>query len=304
MSHRAKSMAAIVIGAALLLAAPASAWHTAGHHILAEAAVKALPDEIPAFFRQGAATVAHGSVDPDVMKLRQTPQLRSAEEPEHYIDMELLQGRPLPATRYEFIKLCQELGVEPNKMGTLPYAVVEGTQRLTVAFAEHRRWPDNPHIKAKCLLYAGLLAHYSCDLAMPLHVTVHFDGQAPVEGKTFGRSPHTGIHAKVDHLVEQLALDPMAIAKDAKVVKFDDLMPAVLAEIEKSYALIEKVYELEPQLPGPEVNKGAIAQPVVAFANERARAAASFTASLYATAWAKSADLKLPEWHAREEEEK
>ena len=85
------------------------AWHDEGHYYSAMAAVEALPDDVPAFFRDGAAVVAHGSIDPDVAKHRAAPQLRETEEPEHYLDLELLQGRPLPQTRNEYRALCAEM---------------------------------------------------------------------------------------------------------------------------------------------------------------------------------------------------
>ena len=58
------------------------AWLMGGHHTLTLASVQALPDEAPAFFRAGASTVAHMSVDPDVAKHRGTPNVRAAEYPE------------------------------------------------------------------------------------------------------------------------------------------------------------------------------------------------------------------------------
>src|SRR5581483_6890740 len=95
-----------------------------------------------------------------------------AEGPEHYLDSELLKDRPLPPTRYRFIALCAELNLDPSKVGLVPYAIAEGTERLAIAFAEHRKWPQNPYIQQKALVYAGRLAHYSCDLCMPLHTTI------------------------------------------------------------------------------------------------------------------------------------
>ena len=65
----------------LLGAASAAAWLTPGHRRVAIDAVAALPAEFPAFFRAGAATVGHLSVDPDLHKNPGTPELRSARSP-------------------------------------------------------------------------------------------------------------------------------------------------------------------------------------------------------------------------------
>jgi hypothetical protein len=277
--------------------APGWSWWPAGHGIIAHGAVLALPQEVPPFFRSGGDLIAHCSFDPDVAKNRQTPNVRDAEEPEHYIDYELLQGRPLPPTRYQYLKLCGEAKLDPEKVGTAPYAVAEWTERLTVALAEHRKWPENPSIRTKCLVYAGFLAHYAGDLCQPLHCTVHHDGRA----KPDGSSPRTGIHQKVDALIEKLDLKPEHLAGNQKVEAFDNLMPAIVKEIELSRSLIDHVYELEQKLPPAE---GALtaAPPaeVGAFTVERGRASTRFLASLYLTAWKKSAGITLPPWLKRE----
>ena len=176
------------------------AWHQQEHQFITAAVQRILPDDVPGWFVAGVpGLAAHCSVDPDVFKSRGTPHLRDAEAPEHYLDLELLGGTKLPKTRYTYLALCAKKGVAPEKAGLLPYAVIEWTQRLTLAFAEHRKWPDDPHIRAKCLVYASNLAHYAADLCQPLHTTIHFDGRAD-EG---GSSPRTGIHQKVDGLLHK-----------------------------------------------------------------------------------------------------
>ena len=127
----------------LLVGSTCRAWWSGGHGILTHAAVESVPDEIPEFFRSGGGMIAHCAFDPDVSKNRGTPVVASSEHSEHYIDLELLQGRSLPKNRYEFTQLCTELGIRPEKVGLVPYAVAEWAERLAVAFAEHRKWPDN-----------------------------------------------------------------------------------------------------------------------------------------------------------------
>ena len=50
--------------------------------------------------------------------------LRDAEVLDHYLDIELISEEPLPKTRYGFIALCAQKGVNPEKADRLPYAVV------------------------------------------------------------------------------------------------------------------------------------------------------------------------------------
>jgi hypothetical protein len=229
-----------------------------------------------------------------LFKNRATGNLNDAEYGEHYIDWELLKGLPLPPTRNEFLQLCAREKLEPKKVGLLPYAIAEWTERLAVAFAEHRKWPENPHVRTRCLVYAGNLSHYTADLCMPLHTTIDFDGRARPDGS----SPRSGIHAKVDSLVEKLALKPADLANDQSVAPAEALLPVIVKEIHRSRAMIDRTYELEAKLP-PERGDWTPTPEVRAFARERARAATRFTASMYLTAWRKSAGITLPPWLER-----
>ena len=72
---------AVVAG---LVAVPAQAWWGDGHGILTEGAVQALPEDVPAFFRQGGNIASHTVFDPDLFKNRGAPLLSHAEHGEHY----------------------------------------------------------------------------------------------------------------------------------------------------------------------------------------------------------------------------
>lgn len=296
-SHAARWLILPAIAALLLGPANLLAWHGKGHHLIVVEAVAAIDkDQMPAFFLAGAGQIAHCALDPDTFtKPMGPPQLYDAEAPEHFLDVEKLQGQKLPPLRYDYLLLCEKSNLDPRRVGLLPYAISDWTQKLTVAFAEHRQWPDNPYIQQKCLVYAGLMSHYAGDLGQPLHTTIHYDGRARADTS----SPRSGIHNKVDALVGKLALDPLAAAKDLKPAAFDDLMVGILAEFAASHALVDRVYELEPQIPAFEEKLDANS-PVAQFTAERLNACARFTASLYLTAWKDSAKIQIPAWHVRE----
>ncbi len=185
------------------LSASALAWWAAGHGVIVRAAALALPQDVPEFFCRGAATIESYSSDPDVWS-SVLPALKAAEGPEHYFNLELVGKRDLPGTRAEFAALCRGLELAPEKVGFLPYAIQEQYERLVLAFAEHRRWPDDEDVRAKVLYIAGILSHYAGDAAEPLDCTVHYDGRARADGS----SPKTGIQEKMDadegpNLIEQ-----------------------------------------------------------------------------------------------------
>src|SRR6185503_16903404 len=146
--------AAVALAAIAAFASPARAWFTVGHAKVARAAVRALPAEVPRFFRDGAFRVGEAAVDPDLFKDRNLVALRAAEDPQHFLDWELIAGMPLPADRWAFIAQVSERKVAPNNVGILPYSLLESVQRLTMTFAEHRRYPDDGAIQQKALVYA------------------------------------------------------------------------------------------------------------------------------------------------------
>lgn len=279
--------AALVV---LALAAPARAWWAGGHSLITRAAVQALPPEVPDFFRQGTEAMARLAPLPDAERNPALGHLRSAGRGEHFLDLELLAGKALPDQRYDFLKLCAAAGQDPAQVGTVPYAVAEWTERLTLAFAQHRRWPGNALVQAECLIAAGNLAHYAEDLCQPLHTTVHYDGRA-LDG---GKSPRSGIHEKVDSLPEKLNLASADLAVGLAPVAGDSLMPLIVAQLEASNALVDSVYAMEGELDHLESPR------VRALVLERTRAAAALTAGLYLRAWTGSAAVELPGWLQRD----
>lgn len=277
----------LVVALSLFGVDGAAAWLATGHRQVALDAVAAVSADLPAFFRAGGATVGHAAIDPDVWRNRDTPGLADREAPEHYLNLELLGGKALPERRDAYRRLLDRLHIAPRQAGALPYAIVEGSERLALCLAEHRRWPADEAIRAKCLLTAGWLAHYLADLTQPLHTTIHHDGR--VRGK--GASPHTGIHRRVDAL-----LDAGGRSELAAPLAVDDLWATVRSELLASHRLVDEVYRLEPKLE----TRGGRADPRVAtFAAERRRAAVRLIAGVFEWAWRRSAAIELPEWLRR-----
>ena len=93
----------------LLAAGFAGAWMVKGHGSIAEAGAAGLPDDVPAFFRAGGKTLAHGAGDPDRWKNPSAKFLRASESPDHYIDLENYQGKELPSDRWKAIALLHDL---------------------------------------------------------------------------------------------------------------------------------------------------------------------------------------------------
>jgi hypothetical protein len=276
----------LTVAAAGVLAGLAPGWWVKGHESITQAAAARLPDELPAFFRAGGKHLAHFAGDPDRWKNRETPVLRASEEGNHYLDLEDLEGKPLPGTsRFAGMDLMRSLKKEPNKVGLLPYAIVEGYERLACAFADHRRDPENESIRLKCLVYAGTLAHYTTDAAMPLHTTVHFDGRVQPDGS----KKQKGIHAKLDAFPEKFKLTPEEICRGLEPQPVGEVWGHVTKFLAESHTHIDTCYEFDAA--------GAFETPTEAsrkFVLERCRAGAQFTVDIWWAAWKRSETLPLP----------
>lgn len=241
--------------------------------------------------------MAQASVQPDLMRPRQMPLLRELEAPRHYIDLELLQGNPLPESMSDYLKLIVRLADQGDgllrsdwrleSVGILPYALIESTQRLSAIFAQLRREPNNRDLRSIALYQAGMMAHYAQDLCQPLHTTLHHDGRA----RSDGSSPGSGIHRQVDALLR--SVDIPSIEGPSR--GFDDLLAAVLSELELSHSRVDRVYELQMDLEAATEGAG-VSSSLREFGLERYRQSIRFTAELLHTAWLLSETIELPGW--------
>lgn len=290
----------VIVAVLFVAAAPLFAWTSKGHRRISAVAVEILGEGSIPLARSDWAQMVEASVQPDLMRPRELTQLRDREAPEHYLDWELLQSRRLPPTRSEYIKLLANIVREPGSpvsrewtmetFGTLPYAVVEGTQRLAVAFAQLRQQSDDPALRSMAMYLAGVVAHYAQDLCQPLHTTVDYDGRANRDGS----SPQSGIHEVIDGSLRYVALDPKVIG-ERRSTSFPDLFAAVVEQMGKSHDLVDRVYALEPDL--WELKKtGSSSSALEEFVQGRFLHAATFTADLIHTAWILSSEVRMPPW--------
>jgi hypothetical protein len=271
-------------------AGAAHAWLSEGHRKVTAETVRRLPGSVPAFVREHPDEVADAAAEPDYWRSHDTPELADAVSPEHYLDAELLRGAALPDKRSEYVRMLARMRIAPAQVGTLPYAIVEGWERLVLCFARVRARPTSADLEARCRADAGHLAHYVGDLEQPLHTTVDHDGRADRSG----RSPKSGIHKLVDGLFGSVRFDPGAAAGAAKPARIDDVWASTRAQLASSHALVERVYGLERKLRSPD--GGASDPAVVAFTAERYRATVEWLASLVWSAWERSATIDVPDW--------
>lgn len=256
------------------------AWWTGGHNICTRAAASRLPEDMPAFFRQAGVELAEIAEEPDNWKKPYAPHLRATEQPEHYIDLEYLEGQPLPGNRAELLKYYFSKHIELSKGGFLPYAIQEGYERLLVAFREYRENPEDPARQHCALVYAGWLAHYCEDTAMPLHTTKDYDGKPDAAGTL----QQHGIHSKIDGYPENQGFTPELLNQGLAAEPVADIRPLITKALTTSFGLVQRCYDLDAQ--------GAFDKDPAKgreFILERARAAAKLTLDIRYSAWKNSA---------------
>jgi hypothetical protein len=294
---RALLVLVFVLVAESMSSAVMRAWSAPEHRQITAAALRLLDPSVMGISERESEVVARSSIQPDLMRPRQMPLLRELEAPRHYIDLELLQGRTLPESVSEYLKLIFQLAEQSQGLlrpdwqletvGMLPYAVVESTQRLAAIFAQLRRQPTEPNLRALALYQAGILAHYAQDLCQPLHTTLHYDGRARADGS----SPGSGIHRQVDGLLR--TVEPGLIVGVSQ--GFDSLFAAVIRELMQSHSQVDRVYELAgdlQRLQEQQVPSAALAE----FGVQRYERAVRFTANLLHAAWLESDKIEIPQW--------
>ncbi|HMO36215.1 MAG TPA: hypothetical protein PKA06_09240 [Gemmatales bacterium] len=269
----------------LLLSTTSCGWWVKGHGTIAEAACRILPEDMPAFFRAGARQLNHLAGEPDRFKNKAADFLRIPEAPDHYIDLEEFGGETLPRDRFKAMDLAKKRGVTHEKAGYLPYAIMEHHDRLACAFYDYRKEPDNEAVRMKCLVYAGVLSHYTGDACMPLHSTRDYDGRMGINGTL----QQKGIHAKIDGFPETFGFTAEELSRNLTLNKLEDPWAHVLQVILDSHHQVEKCYEIDIA--------GGFDKPTEesrAFIVKHTRRATQFTAEMWYHAWIKSATMPPP----------
>lgn len=191
----------ISLAAAMLAPSGALAWGGAGHRMIGELGVRALPAEAPAFLRSKQAALDVGELSREPDRSLGFGKLHDQDRaPGHYLDLDetgklegLVAFPPMPPTRQDFEKILAPAGLNSWKTGYLPYSVIDRWQQLTKDFGywrvlaaaetnpkwrKNRKWfaADRRRREALILKDLGELSHFVADGSQPLHLTNHHNG--------------------------------------------------------------------------------------------------------------------------------
>jgi hypothetical protein len=283
----------LLVSAAPAADAPDGRWGAHGHEMIGLVATEALPEQVPAFFREAAAQLSYLNPEPDRWRDRgergMDPAMDAAHGPEHYINFEIIpDGALLAPSRFAYLDSLASAGIELPGPGLLPWRILEMTQRLRVGFRQWRAaesYEQRAWIEARLLNDAGILGHYVADGSNPHHTTIHHNGWVGENPRGFVNEPR--FHSRFESVFvrEQITLDDVRGALTAPAQVFPDVREAVWRYLAASHALVEPLYELDhSESFGPDTRSASHR----AFASERLAAGAEMLRDLWWTAWVTS----------------
>lgn len=292
-----------ILLALVLFATSAWPWGNEGHTAINRVAAEKLPPDVPPFLCHAADQLAYLGSEPDRWRERTELALKLSQEPDHYINLERVEGMTLPPDRYSFYRELDAKREQtpgkpeyllPEKVGLQPYIAMETYGRLVVAFREYRHalleHKDPDFAERNAIFYAGWLGHYVADGSNPLHTTVQYNGWT-------GPNPNGYTTANTIHW----RMEGVFVAANQKQLQFADLVsptPRKLADpfqdyvsyLRRSNQDVEKVYQLEKA--GGFDGEGTPESRQ--FIRRRMAAGAQMLRDLWYTAWLQSAQDPPP----------
>lgn len=263
------------------------AWGDAGHAMSGRVAVRALPAEAPAFFREAVEEVGYLCSQPDRWRDRKlAPGLVANTSPDHYMNLEDVPAA-LPATRHEFLR-ANAAQKTAAQLGTAAYAIAEYAEMLAVEFSLWRQAPEGRirrQIEQNVIHTAGVLCHWVTDTAQPLHATIHTNGWRDDYPNPRGFQGK-GIHSRFETEYVAANITEADIApRVAPVREVGPWLEAAERHLRTSHKLVENVYEFDQQAP---FGSGQQPAEVKAFAAERLAVGVAMLRDIWVSAWKRS----------------
>jgi len=281
----------------------AFAWGNEGHSWINHAAAEKIPASMPEFLRSAAFEIAYLGPEPDRWRSSTEFQLKNAQEPDHFIDLERISWLdPLPPGRYEFYRRLYEHRAAttdnpddylPERVGLQPYITMEVYGRLKAAFREYRErlaaHQPTEAVQQAIIFYAGWLGHYVADGSQPLHTTIQYNGW--VGPNPNGYTTEHKIHAQFETTYVAANISEKDFAGLVKTPdRLADPFTDYVAYLRSSNTLVENVYALEKARGF--TGKGT--PEAFDFTTKRLAAGAQMLVNLWYTAWLESA-VPVPE---------
>ena len=310
-------LASVAVLALAASAVQVDAWGSTGHRLVGVAAMRALPDDLPAFLRTpgAAADVGELAREPDRWKGAGQPHDRERDTA-HFVDLDetghvMNAAGPavdaLPRLKSEYDAALIAAGLDVNDAGYLPYAIMDGWQQLVRDFAyirvlnaaearetdlARRAWyrVDRASREDLTLRDIGVLGHYVGDGSQPHHTTIHYNGwdrNTPnPEGFTTSRQTHGDFENAFASRVARL--DAVETAMPAPRDQAVTINGRIAAYLRTTLTEVTPFYRMEKAGAFRDTDpRGAT------FVNARLGAGAGELRDLIVLAWRASADVSI-----------
>ena len=278
----------------VLTAAPANAarWGEPGHRMIGEAAGRALPAEMPAFFRNAIADFAYLNPEPDRWReqgeVTLDPALGIGGGYEHFVDFEGVPDAAFAApTRYDYLLQLRAVNKD-HTAGLLVYRMLELTQTLRVEWRLWRAATDpavKARIEARIINDAGILGHYVGDGANPHHTSIHHNGWLGDNPKGYATDKRTHYRFESVYVANHVTLGDVQPRVDATPKVFENVRASTLGYLRTTFAQLEPLYDLDKAEAFDEKTRGAAHKEFVV---QRLAAGATMLRDLWVTAYVTS----------------
>jgi len=204
-----------------LVPAHVRAWGADGHTIINRLAAQTLPASLPAFLRTPIAIEEIAYLGPEEDRIKGAGESWDGDTDEgHFLDLDdddmvagVVAMDALPSTMSEYARALLAAKTTPYKQGYLPYAILDGFERVRKDFALWRvadffeqyaaqfgattatksEWTTKREIREAVLLHdIGVWGHYVGDASQPLHISIHYNG--------WGEYPNPNGYATSHHI--------------------------------------------------------------------------------------------------------
>ncbi len=184
-----------------LLPAQALAWGSTGHTMINRLGAQTLPASVPAFLRSASAVDELATLGPEEDRIKGAGDSWDGDNDEgHFLDLAddgtiagVVHLDRLPKNMADYADALAKAGTTPYKQGFVPYAIMDGFERVRKDLAY---WRVDDYLAAHAATsemkahFAGERAfretltlrdigdwgHFVGDASQPLHISIHFNG--------------------------------------------------------------------------------------------------------------------------------
>lgn len=276
-----KFMLVGVFGAVVLaLPRQARAWDEDGHAIVTYLAHDALSKEMPEWIRSDKYRdrLVYLSAEPDRWRGQRNIHLDHVNNPDHYLDVELLIDfgltlETMPELRRVYtdhvaMHKVTHTGIKQPKIdekdkayvhhvpGLLAHEIAELQWTIAASWTQLKTFEAHPervsaamieNARQNIVYHMGVLSHYVGDGSQPLHLTKHYNGWVGENPR--GYTTDNEFHAFLDdgvirlHKINYDELKPRVLP--ARTVNKDRYWRDILGYLRESNELVRPLYELE-----------------------------------------------------------